>query len=160
MNVRKLNLTSWHCKYDIVFIPKRRKKVLLGQFRSHLGEMFHEQARRKECQTVEGHLMPDYVHMYMSIPPKHAVSQVVGSMKGESAIGIAREFMGRLRNFSGESFWARGYMSTVGLDEKVVERIFVARKRGRTAGAITIADNLAEDAPWGLNLLSRRLCRR
>ena len=128
MNVKKLNHTSWNCKYHIVFIPKRRKKVLFGQLRSHLGEMFHELARQKECQIVEGHLMPDHVHMCMSIPPKHAVSQVVGYMKGKSAMGIAREFMGRRRNFSGESFWARGYyVSTVGLDEEVV-RAYIRRQ--------------------------------
>ena len=128
MNVKKLNHTSWNCKYHIVFIPKRRKKVLFGQLRSHLGEMFHELARQKECQIVEGHLMPDHVHMCMSIPPKHAVSQIVGYMKGKSAIGIAREFMGRRRNFSGESFWARGYyVSTVGLDEEVV-RAYIRRQ--------------------------------
>ncbi|MGK7910794.1 MAG: IS200/IS605 family transposase [Synechococcus sp.] len=121
MNVKKLNHTSWNCKYHIVFIPKRRKKVIFGQLRSHLDEMFHELARQKECQTAEGHLMPDHVHMCMSIPPKHAVSQIVGYMKGKSAIGIAREFMGRRRNFSSESFWARGYcVSTVGLEEEVV----------------------------------------
>ena len=86
MNVKKLNHTSWNCKYHIVFIPKRRKKVLFGQLRSHLGDMFHELARQKECQIVEGHLMPDHVHMCISIPPKYAVSQVVGYMKGKSAI--------------------------------------------------------------------------
>ncbi|MEM9534311.1 MAG: IS200/IS605 family transposase [Cyanobacteria bacterium P01_E01_bin.45] len=128
MNVKKLNHTSWNCKYHIVFIPKRRKKVIFGQLRGHLGEMFHELARQKECQIVEGHLMPDHVHMCMSIPPKYAVSQVVGYMKGKSAIGIAREFMGRRRNFSGESFWARGYyVSTVGLDEEVV-RAYIRRQ--------------------------------
>ena len=128
MNVKKLNHTSWNCKYHIVCIPKRRKKVLFGQLRSHLGEMFHELAPQKECQIVEGHLMPDHVHMCMSISPNHAVSQVVGYMKGKSAIGIAREFMGRRRNFSGESFWARGYyVSTVGLDEEVV-RAYIRRQ--------------------------------
>ena len=111
-----------------MYIPKRRKKVLFGELRSHLGEMFHELARQKECQIVEGHLMPDHVHMCMSIPPKHAVSQIVGYMKGKRAIGIAREFMGRRRNFSGESFWARGYsVSTVGLDEEVV-RAYIRRQ--------------------------------
>ena len=133
MNVKKLNHTSWNCKYHIVFIPKRRKKVIFGQLRSHLGEMFHELARQKECQIVEGHLMPDHVHMCMSIPPKYAVSQIVGYMKGKSAIGIARVFMGRRRNFSGESFWARGYyVSTVGLDEEVV-REYIRRQEKEEA---------------------------
>ena len=83
--------------------------------------MFRELAKHKECEVVEGHLMPDHVHMCLSIPPKYAVSNVVGYIKGKSAITIARRFGGRTRNFTGEVFWARGYfVSTVGLDEEMV----------------------------------------
>ena len=115
--------TRWDCKYHVVFIPKRRKKELFGALRKHLGKMFRELARQKECEVVEGHLQPDHVHMCISIPPKYAVSSVVGYLKGKSAIGIARNFRGRKRNFTGENFWARGYfVSTVGLDEEVVRR--------------------------------------
>ena len=111
----------WDCKYHVVFIPKRRKKQIFGALRKHLPEMFRELARHKESQIVEGHLMPDHVHMCISIPPKYAVSNVVGYLKGKSAITIARKFGGRARNFTGEVFWARGYfVSTVGLDEDVV----------------------------------------
>ena len=89
--------------------------------RRHLGQIFKELAQHKESQVVEGHLMPDHVHMCLSIPPKYAVSNVVGYMKGKSAITIARKFGGRERNFTGEVFWARGYfVSTVGLDEEMV----------------------------------------
>ena len=89
--------------------------------RKHLGEIFRELAQHKESKVVEGHLMPDHVHMCISIPPKYAVSNVVGYMKGKSAITIARKFGGRQRNFTGEVFWARGYfVSTVGLDEEMV----------------------------------------
>ena len=78
-------------------------------------------ARHKESEVVEGHLRPDHVHMCLSIPPKYAVANVVGYMKGKSAITIARRFAGRARNFTGEVFWARGYfVSTVGLDEEMV----------------------------------------
>ena len=78
-------------------------------------------AQHKESQVVEGHLMPDHVHMCLSIPPKYAVANVVGYIKGKSAITIARQFGGRTRNFTGEVFWARGYfVSTVGLDEDMV----------------------------------------
>ncbi|SDO10916.1 putative transposase [Halomonas shengliensis] len=113
--------TTWNCRYHVVFILKKRKKAIFGGIRKHLGEVFHELARQKECQIVEGHLMRDHVHMCISIPPKHSVSHVVGYIKGKSAISIARNFMGRSRNFSGESFWARGYfVSTVGLDEGMV----------------------------------------
>jgi putative transposase len=116
-----LSHTRWDCKYHVVFIPKRRKKRIFGVLRRHLGEIFRELAKHKECEVVEGHLMPDHVHMCLSIPPKYAVSNVVGYMKGKSAIMIARKFGGRERNFTGEVFWARGYfVSTVGLDEEMV----------------------------------------
>ena len=122
--------TRWDCKYHIVFIPKGRKKAIFGAIRKHLGEMLHELARQKECQIVEGHLMPDHVHICISIPPKHAVSYVVGYIKGKSAIGIARQFAGRSKNFSGENFWARGYfVSTVGLDEEMV-RAYIRHQEG------------------------------
>ena len=113
--------TKWDCKYHVVFIPKRRKKAIFGAIRKHQGEVLHELARQRECRTVEGHLMPDHVHMCISIPPKHSVSYVVGYIKGKSAISIARRFMGKTKNFTGENFWARGYfVSTVGLDEEMV----------------------------------------
>ena len=113
--------TSWECKYHVVFIPKYRRKTLYRELRSHLGETFRELARRRESEVVEGHLMVDHVHMLMSIPPKWSVSQVMGFIKGKSAIHIARTFMGRRQNFTGQHFWARGYwVSTVGKDEKAV----------------------------------------
>lgn len=109
------------CKYHIVWIPKYRRKVLYGKVRQHLGEIFRELARQRESVILEGHLCPDHVHVYISIPPKYAVSQVIGYIKGKSAIAIARNFGGRTRNFTGESFWARGYfVSTVGRDEQVI----------------------------------------
>jgi len=118
---QSLSHTRWDCKYHIVFIPKRRKKAIFGSLRRHLGEVFKELARHKEAEVVEGHLRPDHVHICVSIPPKIAVANVVGYMKGKSAITIARRFMGRARNFTGEVFWARGYfVSTVGLDEDMV----------------------------------------
>jgi putative transposase len=120
---RSLNHTKWDCKYHIVFIPKRRKKQIYGAIRKHLGEIFHDLARHKESSIVEGHLCADHVHMCVSIPPKLAVSNVVGYMKGKSAISIARTFTSRKRNFAGESFWARGYyVSTVGLDEESIKK--------------------------------------
>jgi putative transposase len=105
----------------VVFIPKKRKKTIFGVVRKHLGMMLHDLAEQKECKIVEGHLMPDHVHMCISIPPKHSVSYVVGYIKRKSAIGIARRFAGKTRNFTGENIWARGYfVSTVGLDEEMV----------------------------------------
>ena len=119
---KSLAHTRWDCKYHIVFIPKKRRKLIFGKLRKHLGEIFHELARQKGVTIEEGHLMPDHVHMCISIPPKYAVSNVVGYLKGKSAISIARKFKGRQRNFEGESFWARGYyVSTVGLDEEMIK---------------------------------------
>ena len=120
---QSLNHTRWDCKYHVVFIPKRRKKQIYGAIRKHLGEVFHELARQKESTIVEGHLHLDHIHMCVSIPPKFAVSSVVGYIKGKSAISIARTLMGRQRNFRGENFWARGFfVSTVGLDEEAVRK--------------------------------------
>ena len=95
--------------------------MLYGQLRKNLGDVFHDLARQKESRVLEGHLQSDHVHMLISIPPKYAVSQVVGYMKGKSAIHIARTYLGQRKNYSGMSFWARGYfVSTVGADEEVV----------------------------------------
>ena len=123
-----LNHTKWECKYHIVFIPKCRRKKLYQQLRQDLGEVFRELAQRKESQILEGHLVVDHVHMLISIPPKYAVAQVIGYIKGKSAIHIARTAGGRQRNFTGEHFWARGYfVSTVGRDEKVI-REYIQRQ--------------------------------
>jgi REP-associated tyrosine transposase len=120
---QSLNHTRWDCKYHVVFIPKRRKKAIYGAIRKHLGRIFHELARQKESNIIEGCLRADHIHMCVSLPPKYAVSSVIGYIKGKSAISIARTFKGRKRNFTGESFWARGfYVSTVGLDEEVVRK--------------------------------------
>jgi putative transposase len=120
-NSGSLNHSRWECKYHVVFIPKYRRKVLYADLRRNLGEVFRSLARQKECAVEEGHLMPDHVHMLLSIPPKYSVAQVIGYMKGKSAIHIARTYMDRKRNYVGHHFWARGYyVSTVGRDEQVI----------------------------------------
>ncbi len=119
--VESLNHTRWDCKYHIVFIPKYRKKALFGQIRRELGEVFHRLAKQKESVIEEGHIMPDHVHLMISIPPKYSVAQVVGFIKGKSAIHIARMYMEKKRNYVGQHFWARGHFaSTVGRDEQVI----------------------------------------
>lgn len=87
---QSLSHSKWDCKYYAVFIPKRRRKAVFGKMRSQLGEIFHALGRQKECQILEGHLMPDHVHMCIAIPPKHPVASVIGFLKGKSAIAIAR----------------------------------------------------------------------
>jgi putative transposase len=119
--LESLNHSKWECKYHVVFIPKRRRKTLYGALRKHLGEVFHRLAEQKESRIEEGHLMPDHVHMLISIPPKYAVAQVVGFIKGKSAIHVARVYGERKRNFVGQHFWARGYfVTTVGRDEETI----------------------------------------
>ena len=116
-----LKHTTWDCKYHVVFIPKCRRKVLYQGLRRELGEVFRSLAAQWECKVEEGHLMPDHVHMLLRIPPKYAVSQVMGFIKGKSAIHIARVYAGRRRNYVGQHFWARGYwVSTVGKNEAAV----------------------------------------
>jgi REP-associated tyrosine transposase len=119
--LESLSHTKWECKYHVVFIPKRRRRTLYVELRRHLGEVFRRLATQKESRIEEGHLMPDHVHMMISIPPKYAVSQVVGYIKGKSAIHLARVYGERKRSFVGQHFWARGYyVSTVGRDEQAI----------------------------------------
>lgn len=116
-----LSHTAWDCKYHIVFIPKCRRRVLYQRLRQHLGEVFRRLAGQKESFVEEGHLMPDHMRMMLSIPLKYAVSQLVGFIKGKSAIHLARVYGEMKRNFVGQHFWARGYfVSTVGRDEAVI----------------------------------------
>ena len=118
---QSLSHSRWDCKYHVVFIPKCRRKTLYVGLRQHLGVVFRQLATQKESRIEEGHLMPDHVHMMISIPPKHAVANVVGYIKGKSAIHLARSYGERKRNFVGQHFWARGYfVSTVGRDEAMI----------------------------------------
>ena len=120
---QSLSHSKWDCKYHVIFVPKYRRKTMFLELRQYLGPVFHELARQKECQIIEGHLLADHVHMCTEIPPKYAVSSVIGFLKGKSAIAIARQFKGKQRNFEGENFWARCYaVSTVGFEEGVVRR--------------------------------------
>ena len=137
MSFESLNHSRWDCKYHVVFVPKFRKKTLYGGIRRYLGPVFHELARQKDCKILEGHMVQDHVHMLIAIPPKHSVSQIVGYIKGKSAIAVARQFSGRKRNFNGESFWARGYaVSTVGYEEvKIRDYIRNQEQLERTSGA-------------------------
>jgi REP-associated tyrosine transposase len=127
-----LSHSKWECKYHVIFIPKWRRKTLYlyQQLRQHLGEVFRRLAEQKESRVEEGHLMPDHVHMMISIPPKYAVSQVVGFIKGKSAIHLARVYGDRKQNFVGQHFWAGGYfVSTVGRDEQVIREYIRNQER-------------------------------
>jgi len=124
------NHSKWECKYHVVFIPKCRRKTLYVQLRRYLGEVFRKLAEQKESRIEEGHLMPDHVHMMISIRPKYAVSQVIGFIRGKSAIHLARVYGENRRNFVGRSFSARGYfVSTVGRDEEVIRNYIRNQER-------------------------------
>ncbi|HLK62958.1 MAG TPA: IS200/IS605 family transposase [Bryobacteraceae bacterium] len=125
-----LSHTKWECKYHVVWIPKCRRHTLYKELRPHLGEVLKKLALQKESRIEEGHLMSDHVHMLIAIPPKYAVSQVVGYIKGKSTIHLARVYGERKRNFVGQHFWARGYfVSTVGRDEKVIRAYIQQQER-------------------------------
>lgn len=118
-----LNHSKWDCKYHVVFIPKCRKKELYGKVRKYLGSVFHELAYQRESKIVNGNMVQDHVHMLIKIPPKYSVAEVIGYIKGKSAIAVARQFGGRKRNFNGEKLWARGYaVSTVGFEENQIKQ--------------------------------------
>ena len=118
-----LSHTKWDCKYHVVFIRKCRRRTIYGELRPHLGEVFRKLAQQKESRIEEGHLLADHVHMLISIPPKYAVSQVVGFIKGKSAIHLARVYGEKKRSFVGQHFWARGYfVSTVGRDQDLIRK--------------------------------------
>src|SRR5881296_3364285 len=126
---QSLSHTKWECKYHVVFIPKCRRKTLYGEVRRQLGALFRTLAEQKESAVEEGHLLPDHVHMLLSIPPKYSVAQVMGYIKGKSAIQIVRRFMNVRRNFVGQHFWARGYfVSTVGRDETAIRAYIQAQE--------------------------------
>jgi putative transposase len=127
--------SKWDCNYHVVFVPKCRKKTLYGKIRKFLGPVFHELAGQRRSQILEGHMVQDHVHRLIRIPPKYSVAEVVGYIKGESAIAVARQFSGRKRNFNGERFWARGYaVSTVGFEEEQVRRYIRHQEQLDTPG--------------------------
>ena len=117
-----LSHVRWDCKYHIVFVPKYRQKKLYGKFRSRVGEILRDLCRQRGVELLEGHLMPDHIHMCLSVPPKYSIAFVIGFLKGKSAVLIHRTVLGQKR-VSGLHFWARGYcVSTVGLDEETIRK--------------------------------------
>jgi len=136
MSYESLSHSRWECKYHVVFVPKYRKAKLYGKIRTFLGPVFRELARQRACTIIEGHMVQDHVHMLIKIPPKYSVSEVIGYIKGKSAIAVARHFSGRKKNFNGEKFWARGYAaSTVGYNEQEISSYVKHQKQLDGKGA-------------------------
>ena len=147
---QSLSHTKWNCKYHVIFIPKYRRKRLYGVVKRELGAVFHRLAVQKECRIEEGHLMAAHVHMLISIPPKYAVSSVIGYLKGKSAIHVARHFLKRERNYAGQRLWARGFfVDTVGRREEVNRRYIREQEaEDRRLDQLELsADNQANDQP-------------
>ena len=116
-----LSHSKWDCKYHVVFVPKNRKRVLYGKIRKYLGPVFHELAAQRGSKILKGSMVQDHVHMLIKIPPKHSIAEVIGYLKGKSAIAVARQFGDKKKNFNGEKLWARGYaVSTVGFEEEQI----------------------------------------
>ena len=119
---QSMSHVRWDCKYHVVIVPKYRKKLLFGKLRGQIGPIFRELCRQKGIELLEGHVMPDHVHMCLSIPPKYSVAYTLGFLKGKSAIRIHRQHE-RSKRVWGMHFWARGYcVSTVGLDEAMIRQ--------------------------------------
>ena len=119
---QSLSHVRWDCKFHIVIVPKYRKKALYGKFRRRVGEVLQDLCRQRSLEILEGHLMPDHIHMCLRVPPKYSIAFVIGFLKGKSAVLIHRKLKGH-RRVTGMHFWARGYcVSTVGLNEETIRQ--------------------------------------
>ena len=115
--------TKWRCKYHIVFIPKYRRKAIYGQYREDLRDIIKTLCKYKGVEIIEGHLMIDHVHLLVAIPPRVAVSDFVGYLKGKSALMMFDKHTNLKYKFGNRHFWAEGYyVSTVGLNEETIKK--------------------------------------
>lgn len=123
--------TKWMCKYHIVFSPKYRRKVIYNQIRKDIGEILRTLCQYKGIEIHEGHLMPDHVHLLLSIPPKYSVSSVMGYLKGKSALMIFERHANLKYKYGNRHFWCEGYyVSTVGLNEETIRK-YIAEQEQR-----------------------------
>ena len=123
-NIRdSLSHTKWLCKYHIVFTPKYRRKAIYGQYKESIGQILRQLCNYKGVEIVEEHLMPDHIHMLVSIPQKYSVSQFMGYLKGKSSLMIFDKHANLKYKFGNRHFWAEGYyVSTVGLNEATIAK--------------------------------------
>ena len=117
-----LSHTRWNCKYHIVFIPKYRRKEIYGKLRSDIGQIIRQLCTYKGVEIIEAHAMPDHIHMLVRIPPKIAVSNFMGYLKGKSSLMIFERHANLKYKYGNRNFWAKGFfVTTVGLDTKKVQ---------------------------------------
>ena len=123
-NIRdSLSHAKWLCKYHIVFTPKYRRKAIYGQYKESIGQILRQLCNYKGVEIIEGHLMPDHIHMLVSIPPKYSVSQFMGYLKGKSSLMIFDKHANLKYKFGNRHFWSEGYyVSTVGLNEATIAK--------------------------------------
>ena len=115
--------TKWMCKYHIVFTPKYRRKIIYNQYKKSIVEILQQLCRYKGVEIIEGHMMPDHVHMLVSIPPKISVANFMGYLKGKSSLMIFDKHANLKYKFGNRKFWAEGYyVSTVGLNEATIKK--------------------------------------
>jgi len=123
--------TKWMCKYHIVFAPKYRRKVIYNQTRKDIGQIMQELCKYKGVEIIEGHMMPDHIHMLLSIPPKYSISSVMGYLKGKSALMIFERHANLKYKYGNRHFWCEGYyVSTVGLNEETIKK-YIAEQEQR-----------------------------
>ena len=128
-----LSHTVWECKYHIVWVPKKRRKVVYGRMKREIGTILHRLCKYKGVELIEGKGCIDHIHVCLSIPPKYSVSTIVGYLKGKSAMIVFEKYSRLKKNFRGQSFWARGYyVSTVGLDEGKIRKYIQDQETNET----------------------------
>lgn len=130
VKAQSLAHTRWLCKYHIVFAPKYRRKIIFAQLRESIRDIFKNLCKCKGVEILERHLMPDHVHMLVSIPPKISVSSFMGYLKGKSSLMIFDKHANLKYKFGNRKFWAEGYyVSTVGLNEATIREYIQQQER-------------------------------
>ena len=115
--------TKWMCKYHIVFTPKYHRKIIYNQLRLDIQQIIKDLCKWKGIEIIEGHMMPDHVHLLLSIPPKYSISAVMGYLKGKSAMMTFEKHSNLKYKFGNRHFWTTGYyVSTVGLNEATIAK--------------------------------------
>ena len=120
---QSLSHSKWLCKYHIVFTPKYRRKVIYYKLRADIQKIIRDLCKWKGIEIIEGHMMSDHIHLLLSIPPKYSVSQIMGYLKGKSAMMIFERHANLKYKFGNRHFWAEGYyVSTVGLNTATIQK--------------------------------------
>ncbi len=142
MNNNSLAHTKWNCKYHIVFAPKYRRQVIYGQLRADIGKILRELCDRKGVTIIEAEACPDHIHMFVEIPPKYSVAEIMGYLKGKSSLMIFDRHANLKYKYGNRNFWCRGYfVDTVGKNEKrIAEYVRNQLREDYTEDQITLKE--------------------